>query len=63
LFVEHGPLVLQKDLKAMLRKYTWAQEFSLLYIDNPVGTGFSFTQSDEGFISVMISFIEKTNHL
>jgi vitellogenic carboxypeptidase-like protein len=49
LFVEHGPLVLQKDLKAMLREYTWAQEFSLLYIDNPVGTGFSFTQSDEGY--------------
>ncbi|KAI8515365.1 hypothetical protein Bbelb_061780, partial [Branchiostoma belcheri] len=33
----------------MSRKVTWASAYSMLYIDNPVGTGFSFTKSDAGF--------------
>ncbi|XP_076326712.1 putative serine carboxypeptidase CPVL [Tachypleus tridentatus] len=49
LFVEHGPLVVSKDMNVKLRKYTWAQEFSMLFIDNPVGTGFSFTNDKRGY--------------
>lgn len=49
LFVENGPFIIGKDLKAMLRKYTWATNFAMLYIDNPVGTGFSFTKHDAGY--------------
>uniref|UniRef100_A0A4Q8K3H4 Carboxypeptidase n=1 Tax=Liphistius sp. SGP-2016 TaxID=1905180 RepID=A0A4Q8K3H4_9ARAC len=49
LFVENGPYIINSDLSASLRKYTWAQTFSVLYIDNPVGTGFSFTQSKDGY--------------
>ena len=30
-------------------KYSWSQRFSMLYIDNPVGTGFSFTDDDRGY--------------
>lgn len=31
------------------RKYSWHLNHNLIYIDNPVGTGFSFTDSDDGY--------------
>lgn len=30
-------------------KYSWGKNHSLLFIDNPVGTGFSFTDDDRGY--------------
>ena len=32
-----------------LNPYSWTQEFSVLYIDNPVGTGYSFTDDERGY--------------
>ena len=32
----------------MMREYHWNLEYNLLYIDNPVRTGYSFTDSDAG---------------
>ncbi|KAI3360949.1 hypothetical protein L3Q82_013157, partial [Scortum barcoo] len=49
LFVEHGPYVVYKNLTIGLRDYAWTSRYSVLYIDNPVGTGFSFTDDDRGF--------------
>lgn len=49
LFVEHGPYVVYKNLTVGLRDYAWTARYSVLYIDNPVGTGFSFTEDDGGF--------------
>ncbi|XP_048367828.1 probable serine carboxypeptidase CPVL [Sphaerodactylus townsendi] len=48
LFVEHGPYVVHKNLTLSERKFAWTSKFSMLYIDNPVGTGFSFTD-DTGY--------------
>lgn len=42
LFNENGPLKLEKD-KIAIRNVSWTSTHSVLYIDNPVGTGFSFT--------------------
>lgn len=50
LFTELGPLIVKKDGFA-LRKYHWALNNHLIFIDNPVGTGFSFTKSDKGYCS------------
>jgi len=36
------PTVVKRDI-------TWNQKYSMLYIDNPVGTGFSFTDQDAGY--------------
>lgn len=47
-FVEHGPYFVDEDFKPQLREITWTRRISILYVDSPVGTGFSFTQSDEG---------------
>ncbi|XP_031635891.1 venom serine carboxypeptidase-like [Contarinia nasturtii] len=35
--------------KLIPRTYSWHLHHNLIYIDNPVGTGFSFTDSDEGY--------------
>ncbi|XP_077483069.1 putative serine carboxypeptidase CPVL isoform X2 [Amblyomma americanum] len=49
LFVEHGPYYVDENYAAQLREITWTRTISVLYVDNPVGTGFSFTQSDDGY--------------
>ncbi|KAI0226670.1 putative serine carboxypeptidase CPVL [Lamellibrachia satsuma] len=49
LFVENGPFGVDKNLKLVTRKFAWTSKYSMLYIDNPVGTGFSFTKSDAGY--------------
>lgn len=48
LFTENGPLKVIKD-KFRRRKYTWALNHHVIYIDNPVGTGFSFTKDPKGY--------------
>lgn len=48
LFTENGPIRV-RDGKFERRKYTWALSHHIIYIDNPVGTGFSFTKNDKGY--------------
>ncbi|XP_039764572.1 venom serine carboxypeptidase-like isoform X2 [Pararge aegeria] len=43
-----GPIQIV-DGKVTSRNVTWAEEYSLLFIDNPVGAGFSFTDDDRGY--------------
>ncbi|KAK5644824.1 hypothetical protein RI129_006124 [Pyrocoelia pectoralis] len=42
-FLEHGPFMVQLDLTLKQRESRWTKNHSLIYIDNPVGTGYSFT--------------------
>ncbi|GFT56660.1 probable serine carboxypeptidase CPVL [Nephila pilipes] len=51
LFVIHGPYIILENRSAALRKYTWAKEYNVIYVDNPVGTGFSFTGSEDGYVT------------
>ena len=41
-FAEFGPL----DLDLNPRNYTWVKDLNVLFIDNPVGTGFSYTEDN-----------------
>ncbi|XP_060528882.1 venom serine carboxypeptidase-like [Cylas formicarius] len=43
LFEENGPFTVDENLNISLRKFTWNRNHSVLYIDNPVGVGYSFT--------------------
>lgn len=43
LFGENGPFEV-KSQKVTLRKYSWSLAHNLIYIDNPVGVGYSFTE-------------------
>ena len=49
LFTENGPFEITKSNKVKARKYSWHLNHNLIYIDNPVGTGFSFVDKDEGY--------------
>ncbi|XP_044753589.1 venom serine carboxypeptidase-like [Coccinella septempunctata] len=42
-FTENGPFEMIGEKNIKLRNTTWTAKHSVLYIDNPVGTGFSFT--------------------
>nr|XP_016812290.2 probable serine carboxypeptidase CPVL isoform X4 [Pan troglodytes] len=49
LFVEHGPYVVTSNMTLRDRDFPWTTMLSMLYIDNPVGTGFSFTDDTHGY--------------
>ncbi|XP_071811456.1 probable serine carboxypeptidase CPVL isoform X1 [Apostichopus japonicus] len=49
LFIENGPFSVTKDGKLKERQWAWTKKYSMIYIDNPVGTGFSFTDNDAGY--------------
>lgn len=46
--VEHGPFGIDRDLHIFSRNFSWNRKYNMLYIDNPVGTGFSFAD-DAGY--------------
>ncbi|XP_026501379.1 venom serine carboxypeptidase [Vanessa tameamea] len=48
LFTENGPLRV-RNKRFERRKYNWALSHHIIYIDNPVGTGFSFTKDPKGY--------------
>nr|AYV88994.1 serine carboxypeptidase CPVL [Tetranychus truncatus] len=50
LFNENGPFKVESDLTLTLRKYSWTDIFSYLYIDQPAGTGFSYTENEAGYV-------------
>merc|ERR1711970_283763 len=49
LFSENGPFSADADLNLVPRNYSWTNEHNVIYFDNPVGTGYSFTKADEGY--------------
>eukprot|EP00049_Salpingoeca_infusionum_P026922 m.28964 g.28964 ORF g.28964 m.28964 type:complete len:478 (-) comp9099_c0_seq1:189-1622(-) len=49
LFSEIGPFSVDADMKLQPRDTTWNTEYSLLFIDNPVGAGFSYTGTGKGY--------------
>jgi len=46
LFAENGPYVVTKEMQLTERVTSWALTHNVIYIDNPVGTGYSFTKKD-----------------
>ncbi|XP_037042480.1 venom serine carboxypeptidase-like [Bradysia coprophila] len=50
LFTEHGPFKIDSSLKKLnYRNESWTTTHSMLYLDSPVGAGFSFTEGDNGY--------------
>ncbi|XP_047514480.1 venom serine carboxypeptidase-like [Pieris napi] len=48
LFDINGPLDVSSG-KVKKRQFSWNSDYSMLFLDNPVGTGFSFTGDDRGY--------------
>lgn len=44
-FGELGPL----DVHLRRRNYSWVQDVNVLFIDNPVGAGFSYVEDDSSY--------------
>ncbi|KAL2743407.1 retinoid-inducible serine carboxypeptidase-like [Vespula maculifrons] len=44
-FEELGPL----DINLKTRNYTWVKDYNVLFIDNPVGTGFSYVEKPTAY--------------
>jgi len=51
MFTEIGPFGIAPGGVIEPRAVNWNQHYHLLFLDNPVGTGFSFTETEEGFVS------------
>ncbi|XP_017877613.1 venom serine carboxypeptidase [Ceratina calcarata] len=49
LFMENGPFYVTVNKTLAMRTYSWTKSHNVLYIDNPVGTGFSFTEDEKGY--------------
>jgi carboxypeptidase C (cathepsin A) len=47
---ELGPLLIirDKDVKVVKNDYTWANKYNLLFVDQPVGTGLSYADTQSG---------------
>jgi len=43
MFTEIGPFDIDEAMQVAPRAHSWNQDYSLLFLDNPLGTGFSFT--------------------
>ncbi|XP_014368489.2 venom serine carboxypeptidase-like [Papilio machaon] len=56
LFEEIGPLKMGAKLQLERNPYTWLQNHSLVFFDNPVGTGFSFTDDKRGYVRDMPTY-------
>ena len=49
LFAEMGPFNANASLGLVRREAAWTSKYAMLFIDNPVGAGFSFTTSESGY--------------
>ncbi|KAF4687842.1 hypothetical protein FOZ60_003460 [Perkinsus olseni] len=48
-FFEVGPLNLVDNTTLARRNITWANNYHMIFVDSPVGTGYSYTDSDYGY--------------
>jgi len=48
-FVENGPNIIQKDGSFKSNPYSWTTNSSMIWIDSPVGTGYSFVKKSSGY--------------
>lgn len=46
LFTENGPFYVDKEMNLAAREFSWHNDHHLIYFDNPVGTGFSYSDED-----------------
>ena len=51
LFQENGPCNVSKDLTTTLNPYSWNEISNMLYISQPVGTGFSYREEQDGSLN------------
>ncbi|KAF6214646.1 hypothetical protein GE061_009389 [Apolygus lucorum] len=48
-FKENGPFRLLKNHEIGKKQHYWTKKLNVIYIDQPVGTGYSFTRNESGY--------------
>lgn len=51
LFYENGPFHINKDLSLVWNDFGWDQTSNILFVDQPIGTGFSYTTDESDYRS------------
>lgn len=51
LFRENGPYKIQDDLTLCWNEFGWDLHYNLLYIDQPIGVGFSYTSNESDYVT------------
>jgi len=51
IFYEQGPYRLADDCTASINAYAWNGEANMLFVDQPVGVGFSYADNDDAYCS------------
>lgn len=51
LFQENGPCMINDNITAVYNPYSWNNISNMLYISQPVGTGFSYQEQGQGAFS------------
>ncbi|CAL5355114.1 unnamed protein product [Camellia sinensis] len=50
-FMEHGPFQPRSDGVLLKNKYSWNLESNMLYVESPIGVGFSYSNTSSDYIS------------
>jgi vitellogenic carboxypeptidase-like protein len=51
LLLEVGPLYIDENIQPQIREVTWAEDYHLLFVDSPLGTGFSILASEDDYVT------------
>lgn len=73
LLAENGPCTIDDDLNTVPNKYSWNNNATLVYVDQPAGTGFSYAEKagydsneaevSEDMLQFLLAFYEKFPNL
>ena len=47
---ENGPFKINKDLTLRINPYGWDKTHNMIFVDQPIGTGFSYSDSPQDVI-------------
>ncbi|KAJ3423911.1 serine carboxypeptidase-like 48-related [Anaeramoeba flamelloides] len=49
MILENGPVLIKQDSTLYNNPYGWNKQMHLLYVDNPVGAGYSYVEKENGY--------------
>ncbi|KAL4317838.1 hypothetical protein GQ457_18G025460 [Hibiscus cannabinus] len=60
-FMEHGPFQPGEDGNLVKNQYSWNLESNILYVESPIGVGFSYSNTSSDYIDVNDTFTAEEN--